>query len=154
MCIDYNLLSSQKNKKISPTKVGGKVDDYATMGVWERMPLRSHSLLLFPPQPRRLPGYIRRTSASAHTSGPEGCALHAAFIPRCAYKLVVVMAHKNLLAVKEPRQCLRAHGYRTRGRRGTDLEADKTRRMFLSGKAQGCLSRLPLQSRPPQSTRG
>jgi len=128
--------------------------NYATMGVWERMPLRSHSLLLFPPQPRRLPGYIRRTSASAHTSGPEGCALHAAFIPRCAYKLVVVMAHKNLLAVKEPRQCLRAHGYRTRGRRGTDLEADKTRRMFLSGKAQGCLSRLPLQSRPPQSTRG
>ena len=128
--------------------------NYATMGVWERMPLRSHSLLLFPPQPRRLPGYIRRTSESAHTSGPEGCALHAAFIPRCAYKLVVVMAHKNLLAVKEPRQCLRAHGYRTRGRRGTDLEADKTRRMFLSGKAQGCLSRLPLQSRPPQSTRG
>ena len=113
---------------------------YATMGAWERMPLRSHLLLLFPPKPRRLPGYIRRTSASAHTSGPEGCALHAAFIPRCAYKLVVVMAHKNLLAVKEPRQCLRAHGYRTRGRRGTDLEADKTRRMFLSGKAQGCLN--------------
>ena len=51
---------------------------YATMGVWERMPLRSHSLFLFPPKPRRLPGYIRRTSASAHTSGPEGRALHAA----------------------------------------------------------------------------
>ena len=33
----------------SPTKVGGKADDYATMGVWERMPLRSHSFLLFPP---------------------------------------------------------------------------------------------------------
>ena len=52
--------------------------NYATMGVWERMPLRSHSLFLFPPKPRRLPGYIRRTSASAHTSGPEGRALHAA----------------------------------------------------------------------------
>ena len=44
--------------------------NYATMGVWERMPLRSHSLLLFPPP-----------SASAHTSGPEGRALHAATSP-------------------------------------------------------------------------
>lgn len=64
---------------------------YATMGVWERMPLRSHSLLLFPPQPRRLPGYIRRTSASAHTSGPEGRALHAA-------KLEVIVSGKKAVA--------------------------------------------------------
>ena len=74
--------------------------NYATMGVWERMPLRSHSLLLFPPQPRRLPGYIRRTSASAHTSGPEGCALHAATSPftgirQCAPKATELTPRKD-----------------------------------------------------------
>ena len=73
---------------------------YATMGVWERMPLRSHSLLLFPPQPRRLPGYIRRTSASAHTSGPEGRALPAATSPftgirQCAPKAKELTPRKD-----------------------------------------------------------
>ena len=71
-------------------------------------------------------------------------------IPRCVYKIVVVTAHKNLLAVQEPRQCLRAHGYRTRGRRGIDPEEDKTGRMFLSvtGTRTACKNRkIPVKSR-------
>nr|DAZ38457.1 MAG TPA: hypothetical protein [Caudoviricetes sp.] len=81
---------------------------YATMGVWERIHLRSHSLLLFPPQPRRLPGYIRRTSASAHTSGPEGLALHAATSPftgirQCAPKAKELTAERRLpQGLKQP----------------------------------------------------
>ena len=80
--------------------------NYATMGVWERMPLRSHSLLLFPPQPRRLPGYIRRTSASAHTSGPEGCALHAATSPftgirQCAPKAKELTVERHYTRLSE-----------------------------------------------------
>lgn len=129
------------------------VCDNGSVGAYApALPLRFFYFLLDPGACRGT--YAARSNYQPAFRAREGRTLHAAFIPRCAYKLVVVMAHKNLLAVKEPRQCLRAHGYRTRGRRGTDLEADKTRRMFLSGKAQGCLSRLPLQSRPPQSTRG
>ena len=80
--------------------------NYATMGVWERMPLRSHSLLLFPPQPRRLPGYIRRTSASAHTSGPEGCARHAATSPfagirQCAPKAKELTVERHYTRLQE-----------------------------------------------------
>jgi hypothetical protein len=79
---------------------------YATMGVWERMPLRSHSLFLFPPQPRRLPGYIRRTSASAHTSGPDGRALHAATSPftgirQCALKAKELTVERHYTRLSE-----------------------------------------------------
>ena len=79
---------------------------YATMGVWERIHLRSHSLLLFPPQPRHLPGYIRRTSASAHTSGPEGCALHAATSPftgirQCAPKAKELTVERHYTRLQE-----------------------------------------------------
>ena len=93
--------------------------NYATMGVWERMPLRSHSLLLFPPQPRRLPGYIRRTSASAHTSGPEGCALHAATSPftgirQCAPKAKELTVERHYTGGL---QCLIMHRRRVKGTR-------------------------------------
>ena len=76
------------------------------MGVWERIHLRSHSLLLFPPQPRHLPGYIRRTSASAHTSGPEGCALHAATSPftgirQCAPKAKELTVERHYTRLQE-----------------------------------------------------
>ena len=82
------------------------------------MPLRSHSLLLFPPQPRRLPGYIRRTAEPAQESGPEGLALHAATSPftgirQCAPKAKELTVERHytgesgsrILPVKSPAAC-------------------------------------------------
>lgn len=79
---------------------------YATMGVWERMPLRSPFLLLFLPQPRRLPGYIRRTAEPAQESGPEGIALHAATSPftgirQCALKAKELTVERHYTRLSE-----------------------------------------------------
>ena len=69
-------------------------------------PCAPASLILFSPQPRRLPGYIRRTSASAHTSGPDGRALHAATSPftgirQCALKAKELTVERHYTRLSE-----------------------------------------------------